>query len=471
MNPVSIEVAHALVYIYVAQMVAFSVCIVAIGWSARPITVWLWLVASLLNVLSIFFVAPIGSAYTTGAQPMAMTLALLSADVRYFGLIGGEWRKSRMRLPHAVLIASNSIQALCFVPSLEAFRLLFLSLSGMTVAIAICLAVLRSRMWHGLQGRTLLLLAFGLTVPAFVWRIMNAYPFTDETRFFGNSMEQIQSIVGLLAVSFFYQIGFIMMVRDYGARAAYVDRRRVSRLSAAANVLRDTVAETSRVAKERLDLLNLLSHEVRQPLNNAQAALQVILTQLETPAGGPTNLVDTTVRAQAILDDVTLSLSNAIVGVTVVERGAGATLTSTSVVDVARFAVTDCHVAEQERISLHVPDEVLFLHADPVLLRLALRNLLDNGLKHSPRGSPIDFEITVDEERLGVAFRITNILENQDSVSGDIFAKERRGKSVETEGSGLGLYIVKEVARVHRGQVTFRVESERSVTFELFIPD
>ena len=46
-------------------------------------------------------------------------------------------------------------------------------------------------------------------------------------------------------------------------------------------------AELANISRERLDLIQLLTHEVRQPINNAQASLQSSILDSTKPTGSP----------------------------------------------------------------------------------------------------------------------------------------------------------------------------------------
>jgi two-component system sensor histidine kinase KdpD len=108
---------------------------------------------------------------------------------------------------------------------------------------------------------------------------------------------------------------------------------------------------------------------------------------------------------------------------------------------------TDRKISLTEQVSA----EVL---ADPELLRLAVRQLLDNACKYSHSGSAI--KIAIELQREFVAVRVWN--------SGSAIASNERNRVFErfyrgTEarlvapGSGLGLYVARKIAQAHGGSL------------------
>ena len=103
--------------------------------------------------------------------------------------------------------------------------------------------------------------------------------------------------------------------------------------------------------------------------------------------------------------------------------------------------------------------------ADPGRLAQALDNLLDNALRHGT--PPICLAGTVDDD---VRIRVT------DAGSGippvlvpHLF--ERFAVTGPSGGTGLGLHLVREIARRHGGEVTYRAPAnDRPTTFELTLP-
>ncbi|QNM94741.1 ATP-binding protein [Chitinimonas koreensis] len=108
-------------------------------------------------------------------------------------------------------------------------------------------------------------------------------------------------------------------------------------------------------------------------------------------------------------------------------------------------------------VELALDGEELVLHAAPGLLRLALRNLVDNAVAHTPAGGTVTVRLaredggamlTVQDEGGGVT----------DAVLERLGERFYRGESARP-GSGLGLSIVRRVAALHGGRLAFSRES------------
>ncbi|MFZ4111151.1 MAG: sensor histidine kinase, partial [Polymorphobacter sp.] len=108
---------------------------------------------------------------------------------------------------------------------------------------------------------------------------------------------------------------------------------------------------------------------------------------------------------------------------------------------------------------------------DPVLIRLALRNLFDNALKYSPSNTAVHVEIAQDEKRLGASIKVSNQINDAAGLNDDMFGHRVRGGTGDVEGSGHGLFLVKKVALAHGGTISYSISDGRQVTFDLFIPD
>jgi two-component system, OmpR family, sensor histidine kinase MprB len=103
--------------------------------------------------------------------------------------------------------------------------------------------------------------------------------------------------------------------------------------------------------------------------------------------------------------------------------------------------------------------------ADPVLLERAVGNLLDNAVKYSPAGTPI--EVTVRDGEVVVADHGPGVAEADLPRIFDRFYRAAAARS--KPGAGLGLAIVREAAEAHGGKAT--VESSSSgAEFRISLP-
>ena len=105
------------------------------------------------------------------------------------------------------------------------------------------------------------------------------------------------------------------------------------------------------------------------------------------------------------------------------------------------------------------------VRVDPVLLERAVSNLLDNAVKYSPDGAPI--EVSVRDGEVVVADHGPGIAEED---LPRIFDRFYRAASARAKpGAGLGLAIVREAAEAHGGTATAE-SSSRGARFRLTLP-
>ncbi|KND58626.1 two-component hybrid sensor and regulator [Candidatus Paraburkholderia schumanniana] len=111
----------------------------------------------------------------------------------------------------------------------------------------------------------------------------------------------------------------------------------------------------------------------------------------------------------------------------------------------------------------------MLLHGDGDLLSQVFSNLIGNALQHGLEGSAIQVRLEGHAEH--VAIIVQNAGEIPADVLPTIFAPYRSGRrQPESGGLGLGLYITREIAQMHGGDVTVRSASETGTVFEVTLP-
>lgn len=122
-----------------------------------------------------------------------------------------------------------------------------------------------------------------------------------------------------------------------------------------------------------------------------------------------------------------------------------------------------------ERIFMTAPQKYI---ADPKLIRIVFQNFLSNSVKYTQVGGYIVVEIGVRENSLYI-----RVSDNGYGIPkgqhGKIFEKLFRADNVrqkDTEGTGLGMYIVKAIVESSGGKIWFESEENKGTTFHVLMP-
>ncbi|HEV8687973.1 MAG TPA: ATP-binding protein, partial [Gaiellaceae bacterium] len=228
-----------------------------------------------------------------------------------------------------------------------------------------------------------------------------------------------------------------------------------------------------RVLEElRRDLVATVSHELRTPL----AAIYGSALTLQRPDVSP----DETLRGQ-LLDVIAeesgrlAQIVNDLLLASQLDAGtAGTTPRHCDARDLAQQVVTSARTHLPERIALELaaPQTVPQVRADPGQLRQVIANLVENAVKYSPDGGrvqvslePFDasLRIAVSDQGLGIpASEQRRIFEKFYRVDPNM----ERGIG----GTGLGLYICRELVRRVGGRIHVESAPGRGSTFTVELP-
>ncbi len=122
-------------------------------------------------------------------------------------------------------------------------------------------------------------------------------------------------------------------------------------------------------------------------------------------------------------------------------------------------------------IDIH-PKDILYLNADPEKLSIAVGNIIDNAVRYTASGGSVGISLDAEEAFAVIKIQDTGIgIAPEDKTR--LFTKFYRGSNVmhlETEGTGLGLFITKNIVVSHGGEVWFNSEHTKGTTFFIKLP-
>jgi signal transduction histidine kinase len=123
-------------------------------------------------------------------------------------------------------------------------------------------------------------------------------------------------------------------------------------------------------------------------------------------------------------------------------------------------------------IRLHCPEKEVPVEVDPDRIGTILTNLLDNAIKYSPDGGEVRLEVarngrmakvTVEDHGVGIAEAQLPLLFTR-------FGRIVTAETSNIRGTGLGLYLARELARMHGGDISVDSRPGRGSTFVMEVP-
>jgi two-component system sensor histidine kinase CiaH len=215
------------------------------------------------------------------------------------------------------------------------------------------------------------------------------------------------------------------------------------------------------------------SHELRTPLTVLRSATDLLNQHREQPLEGNGELFDD-VRAEiARMERLAQDL------LTLARSDAGGVELMTAPIEMADVAsevvrrTTPLAANEGVQLGLHSTAPSAAVEADPDRLQQVLLILIDNAIKHTPRGGKVDVNVRRHGQyaEIEVADTGTGIAPEHMPRIFDRFYRADKARARERGGTGLGLAIAKMLVDAHGGQLqlasTLGVGTQVTVTLPL----
>jgi signal transduction histidine kinase len=124
------------------------------------------------------------------------------------------------------------------------------------------------------------------------------------------------------------------------------------------------------------------------------------------------------------------------------------------------------------KLSSKVDNKIKKYFGDPKLLNIIFQNLLSNSVKYTPEGGKVDVSIKKGVEEIVITVQDSGMgipKEQQDKIFSKLFRADNV-RETDTEGTGLGLYIIKSIVDQSGGSISFVSAQDKGTTFTVRLP-
>jgi two-component system phosphate regulon sensor histidine kinase PhoR len=239
-------------------------------------------------------------------------------------------------------------------------------------------------------------------------------------------------------------------------------------------IVLNNVTRLRKLENLRKDFVANVSHELRTPITSIKGFVETLLDGALRDPVDAANFLKIIGRQAERMDNIIedlLLLSG-------VERGleeSNVRVEKGKIIDIIRDAIEVCdHKAREKKIRIDVdcaPD--IEGTVNEPLLEQAVINLLDNAIKYSDEGGPVEISASRHADEITIEVRDEGCGIDREDIPRlfERFYRVDKARSRKLGGTGLGLAIVKHIMQAHGGSVIVASTPGEGSTFTLHLPD
>ena len=231
------------------------------------------------------------------------------------------------------------------------------------------------------------------------------------------------------------------------------------------------ITERKRAEQLKSDFISFVTHQLRTPLSGVKWMLELAMDAKDNPEEMQSFIADARLSTERLI-----RLVNDLLDASRLEQGKQKI--ATQPVDLEKLTrdavaeMTPSLLEMEQTLTVEAVDNPPRPNADRQLMRQVIMNLLSNSIKYTPSAGKIDIRISAEGDSVRWEIRDTGIgIPQKDH--GKLFEKFYRADNVlvvETEGTGLGLYLVRLIIELFGGRVWCESEEGAGSKFIFTLP-
>lgn len=220
-----------------------------------------------------------------------------------------------------------------------------------------------------------------------------------------------------------------------------------------------------------------LSHELRTPINIISSTLQLLNKARKNDIYMFIDFYDKYKKVLGTNCYRMLRLVNNLIDITKFEVGALKTdFVNTNIVElVENVSLSVIPYAKEKNIDIIFDTDIeeSIIKCDMEKIERIILNLLSNSIKFSKKDKTIFVDVISNKEWIKISVRDEGrgIPKTMQEFIFDRFVQVDKSLSRKTEGSGIGLSIVKALIDMHDGKISVNSELDKGTTFDIYLPN
>lgn len=227
------------------------------------------------------------------------------------------------------------------------------------------------------------------------------------------------------------------------------------------------------IDKMKSEFISIAAHQLRTPLSAIKWVIKMILDG----DAGKLNEEQTELLSKGYSsNERIIGLVNDLLNVSRIEEGRFGYIFKKDdfeeIIKIVLENVENIVKVNNLKLTVNKPDKFPKIYMDKERVGIVLQNLVDNAIKYTPAFGKIDINFSLEKRFLKGSVKDNGVgIPEQEKAK--LFTKFFRASNVmrmQTEGSGLGLFIVKNIIEKHGGQVEVNSQEGKGTEISFTLP-
>ncbi|MFH1611922.1 MAG: ATP-binding protein [bacterium] len=239
-------------------------------------------------------------------------------------------------------------------------------------------------------------------------------------------------------------------------------------------IIIDNITREKNIERMKTEFVSLAAHQLRTPLSSVKWTLKMLL---DGDVGKLTKDQKRFIEEGYQSNERMINLVGDLLSVAEIEEGRFLRNMTFQSMDkiIEESLVALYKVAKKNKVKLifnHPKASLPSVKVDAEKIELVIRNIIDNAIRYNSKNGNVTISIKHDKINLEITISDTGIGIPKDQ-RGRLFNKFFRASNAvksDTTGTGLGLFICKNIIKAHGGDILFESEEGRGSTFKIILP-